>query len=220
MVGRFDRVSFHPYAIIASAVKISGLRYQYLQGSEGPLSRNNSQIQICPVDPDRDAAAIAMIYRHYVLNTFSTFEEIPPTRSEMRLRIEACLDADYPFLVAKTNGVCVGYASTKLFYGRTAFHPTAENSIFIDIDYCGRGIGKLLLRRLIHECGQRGILNLVALIGGGVLNQASTRLHESCGFELVGNLRNVGRKLGRLHDMSMMQLVLPTTPRTTHHVPN
>lgn len=185
-----------------------------------PVNNDISQIQICPVDPDRDTAAIALIYRHYVLNTFSTFEEIPPTRSEMRQRIEASLDANYPFLVAMHENACVGYASTKLFYGRTAFHPTAENSIFLDINFCGRGIGKLLLTRLIHECGQRGILNLVALIGGGDRNQASTHLHASCGFERVGVLRNVGRKLGSLHDMSMMQLVLPTTPRTAHHIPN
>lgn len=184
------------------------------------MNHNNSQIQISHVDADRDAAAIARIYRHYVLNTFATFEEIPPTRSEMRQRIEACLDADYPYMVAKNDGVCVGYASTKLFYGRTAFHPTAENSIFLDTDFCGRGIGKLLLSRLIHECSQRGILNLVALIGGGAMNQASTRLHENCGFELVGNLRNVGRKIGCLHDMSMMQLVLPPSDRTAQHVPN
>lgn len=203
---------------------MSGLSYPHLTGRESPLNHTDSPIQIFHVDPERDAAAIARIYRHYVLNTFATFEEIPPTHSEMRQRIEACLDAGYPFLVAKKDGACVGYAGTKLFYGRTAFHPTAENSIFLDIEFCGRGIGKLLLTRLIHECSQRGILNLVALIGGGGLNQASTRLHESCGFMPAGNLRNVGRKLGRLHDMSMMQLVLPTTPHTTphttHHIPH
>ncbi|TWT73389.1 GNAT family N-acetyltransferase [Allorhodopirellula solitaria] len=182
------------------------------------MADSESQIVITPVDPQQDAAEIARIYRYYVLNTFATFEEIPPTCSEMRTRIESSLDGDYPFLVAKIGRKCVGYASTKLFYGRTAFHPSAEDSIFLDPEYCGRGIGRQLLRQLIEECTQRGYLNLIALIGGGSQNQGSIKLHESCGFELVGNLRNVGRKIGRLHDMSTMQLVLPRGHRTVEHV--
>ncbi len=182
------------------------------------LSDSKPQCEVLPVDPEQDVAAIASIYRHYVLNTFSTFEEVPPTRSEMLQRILTCLDGGYPFLVARVDGIVVGYASTKLFYGRTAFHPSAEDSIFLDPDFCGGGIGKQLLARLIDDCSQRGIMNLIALIGGGSSNTGSTRLHESCGFKVVGNIRNVGRKIGRLHDMSIMQLILPSGNRTVQHV--
>ncbi len=184
------------------------------------MTAKNLSLQILPVDVDRDCVEIATIYRHYVLNTFATFEEVPPSSSEMQQRIAACLDGGYPYVVAKVDGVCVGFAGTKLFYGRTAFHPSAENSIFLDPGFCGHGIGTLLLTRLIDDCSQRGILNLVALIGGGARNESSTRLHASCGFELVGNVRNVGRKIGQLHDMSIMQLVLPRNERTVKYVQN
>ena len=47
-----------------------------------------------------DAAAIATIYNHYILNTVVTFEEEPVTIEEMSHRIEAIRNAGLPWLVA------------------------------------------------------------------------------------------------------------------------
>ena len=40
-------------------------------------------------------------------------------------------------------------------------------------------------------------------------HEASIGLHESLGFEVVGNEREVGRKFGRWLDVTVMELLLP-----------
>jgi phosphinothricin acetyltransferase len=39
-------------------------------------------------------------------------------------------------------------------------------------------------------------------------NAASIRVHEACGFQLVGVEREVGRKFGRWLDVALMQRLL------------
>jgi phosphinothricin acetyltransferase len=46
----------------------------------------------------------------------------------------------------------------------------------------------------------------MARIGGE--NEASVALHASCGFEIVGTEREVGRKFGRWLDVVCMQYLI------------
>ena len=52
-----------------------------------------------PVNPARDADALAAIYAPFVLNTFISFEEVPPTPAEMQARAEAVLDKGLPYIL-------------------------------------------------------------------------------------------------------------------------
>lgn len=61
----------------------------------------------------------------------------------------------------------------------------------------------------------RELIERARLIGKHVMvagiestNTGSIRLHEKLGFELVGNMREVGTKFGRWLDLSFMQLAL------------
>ena len=47
---------------------------------------------------------------------------------------------------------------------------------------------------------------MIARIAGG--NDASIRLHEACGFAIVGTEREVGRKFGQWLDVVEMQRML------------
>ncbi|WP_404308692.1 GNAT family N-acetyltransferase [Neorhodopirellula lusitana] len=158
--------------------------------------------------PSQDAEDACRVYSHFVLNSSATFEEIPPTVSAMEALIRTTQDQRYPFLIAEVDGHFAGYASAKLFYGRSGFSPTVEDSIYLDPAFHGQGVGHYLLGELVDRCRQRGIRNILALIGGGPSNVGSTRLHEKHGFFLVGNVEKCGRKNGELRDMSILQLVL------------
>ena len=58
---------------------------------------------------DADAARIAEIYNHYILNTLVTFEEQPVTPEEILARIKS-ITTEYPWLMYEEDGRVVGYA--------------------------------------------------------------------------------------------------------------
>ena len=77
----------------------------------------------------------------------------------------------------------------------------------------GRGIGTALMRRLIAESEQRGLRQMIAVIGDSA-NAASIGVHRSTGFRMVGTFENVGFKFGRWLDTVLMQRGLGEGART------
>ena len=57
-----------------------------------------------------------------------------------------------------------------------------------------------------------GFRQMIAIVGGGLENQASIRLHEGCGFELTGVLKAVGYKFDRWLDTAILQRSLDSRP--------
>ena len=84
---------------------------------------------------------------------------------------------------------------------------TVESSVYVAAAHHGRGLGRLLLARLIDEAERRGFRQMVAVIGDSA-NLTSIRLHESLGFARVGTLRSVGWKHERWLDTVLMQRAL------------
>ena len=62
------------------------------------------------------------------------------------------------------------------------------------------------LAELVRLAGLHGFHSVMGRIVGG--HDASIALHRSCGFELVGVEREVGRKFGRWLDVVVMQRLL------------
>jgi phosphinothricin acetyltransferase len=153
---------------------------------------------------EADVARCAEIYRHHVLHGTASFEVEPPDLAEMQRRRAAVLELGLPHLVAERDGRVVGYAYAGNWRPRPAYRFSVEDSIYIDKDAVGRGVGKALLPVLIDHCTALGKRQMVAVIGDSV-QVASVRLHASCGFEMVGTLKNIGFKFGRWLDSVLMQ---------------
>jgi L-amino acid N-acyltransferase YncA len=153
---------------------------------------------------EADVARCAEIYGHHVLYGTASFEVDPPDLAEMKVRRAAVLDLGLPHLVAEGNGRVLGYAYAGKWRPRPAYAFSVEDSIYIDKDAVGQGVGKLLLPALIHECTERGKRQMVAVIGDSA-QIASIRLHASCGFEMTGTLKSIGFKFGRWLDSVLMQ---------------
>ena len=79
-------------------------------------------------------------------------------------------------------------------------------SIYVAPEAKGRGIGRLLLERLIVECESAGFRQMIAVIGDGGRQSPSVRLHERLGFRHSGVLEGSGYKHGRWLDTVFMQL--------------
>lgn len=163
-----------------------------------------TEIRVRPAETS-DAEAIAEIYGHYVRSSTATFELEPPTAEEIRLRMKAIAEKGLPWLVAEREGRVVGYAYAGPYRPRAAYRFTLENSVYIDQQAAGQGIGRLLMEELLERCSQWGARQMVAVIGGGDKNAASVRLHERLGFVRVGVLQGVGWKFDRALDSLLMQ---------------
>ncbi len=156
---------------------------------------------------DQDILAIQGIYAHHVLHGLASWEETPPDAAEMTARCHAILADRYPYLVAEKDGQIVGYAYASKYRPRPAYRHTVENSVYVDADTHGKGIGAKLLDELISRCTALGLRRMVAIIGDSY-NMPSIRLHERAGFEHVGTIPACGFKHGLWLDQVIMQRAL------------
>lgn len=154
--------------------------------------------------PD-DLPAITAIYAWHVLHGRGSFEDTPPDVAQMAERLRAVQQQGLPWLVALYEGIVVGYSYATLYRPRPAYRFTLEDSVYIDASMTGRGIGGRLLDALIERCEKGPWRQMIAVIGDGERNTGSCRLHRQFGFEVVGNLRSVGFKLGDWRDTLIMQ---------------
>ena len=153
---------------------------------------------------EADLPAITEIYEHAVRHGTATFELDPPDLAEMTRRYRALMDGGYPHFVALLDGRIAGYAYAGAYRPRPAYRFTVENSIYLDPAIHRRGIGLVLMQRLIVECEARGYRQMIAVIGDSA-NAGSIGVHTRCGFEMIGTHPNVGLKFGRWLDTVMMQ---------------
>ncbi|HEX3536007.1 MAG TPA: GNAT family N-acetyltransferase [Stellaceae bacterium] len=156
---------------------------------------------------DEDVAAIAAIYAHHVLHGVASFEEVPPPAEEIARRRRAIIERGLPYLVAERSGRVVGYCYAGPFRPRIGYRFTLEDSVYVDANEVGRGIGRRLLEQVIARCTELGYRQMVAVIGGRE-TVPSIKLHERCGFAHIGVLPAVGFKFGRWIDIVMMQRAL------------
>jgi phosphinothricin acetyltransferase len=154
-----------------------------------------------------DIPAIARIYAHAVRHGTASFEIEPPDEAEIARRYRALLDGGYPYFAAEIDGAVVGYAYAGPYRPRPAYRWTVEDSIYIDPQAHRRGIGRMLLDRLMAESTARGFRQMIAVIGDSA-QIASIELHRAAGFRHVGNIENVGFKFGRWLDSVIMQRAL------------
>lgn len=150
-----------------------------------------------------DAQAIAAIYAHHVLKGTASYELEPPAVDETLAKIRRITGRGWPFLVASIGGQVIGYCYAEQLRDRPAYRFTCENSIYVDADFLGRGIGKALLIELCRHSQERGFRQMIAVIGGA--EPASIALHSTCGFTVAGQLKAVGWKHGRWLDTVYMQ---------------
>jgi phosphinothricin acetyltransferase len=161
-----------------------------------------------------DVPALTEIYAHHVRYGAATFEIDPPDVVEMERRRVELLSQGLPYLIAEADGRVAGYAYASRYRPRPAYRFTVEDSVYIHPDFQARGLGRMLLARLIELCNAERYRQMVAIIGDSA-NSRSIRLHERLGFRRVGVLESAGRKFGRWIDTVIMQRALEDDARVS-----
>jgi L-amino acid N-acyltransferase YncA len=156
--------------------------------------------------PD-DAAACAVVYRPYVLDTAITFETEPPAEAEMAARIERAVKT-HAWLMAEIEGEVIGYAYAGPFAVRSAYRWSCEVSVYLELGRRRTGAGRALYEALLSRLAERGFRTAVAKMT--MPNDASLGLHRAMGFQPVGVHERIGWKNGAWHDVAIVQRALVT----------
>ena len=164
-----------------------------------------SDLVIRPYTP-ADVPAVTRIYGHYVRDTVITFETEEPSEAEMASRFATITGKGHPLLIAEQGGQVIGYAYASTYRPREAYRFTCEDSIYLAPDVVGKGLGSLLLGRLIEDSRKAGLKQMLAVITAERAN--SIRLHEKHGFRFIGRYEALGYKFDRWLDIVHMQRAL------------
>jgi len=152
-----------------------------------------------------DVPAITEIYNEAIRTTTATFDTEEKSLAD-RQQWFAAHGPRHPIIVAECDGKVAGYACLTEWSDRCAYSDTAETSFYVHSEYRGRGIGRQLKVALIEEARRLKYHTLIARVAEGSVE--SQHLNEAAGFVLVGTMKEVGRKFGRLLDVHIYQKML------------
>ena len=153
---------------------------------------------------EADLPAICEIYNHAVLHTTAIWNDTLVDVGNRTEWLAARHARGFPVIVAERNGNVAGYASYGDWRAFDGYRHTVENSVYVDKDHRGLGIGEGLLRALIARAAENNVHVMIAAIESG--NATSIRLHEKLGFRIAGQFSEVGTKFGRWLDLTCMEL--------------
>lgn len=157
-----------------------------------------------------DSEAIRAIYNREVLTSTVTFDLVARTEEDQLAWMDEHSGA-HPAVVAEDDdGRICGFGSLSPWRARPAYRTTVEDSVYVDPDFQGRGVGRGILEELVRLAESHGFHAIMARVVGG--HEASIGLHQACGFEIVGIEHEVGRKFGRWLDVVLMQLLINAPP--------
>lgn len=156
-----------------------------------------------------DWPAVRAIYEQGMATGNSTFETAAPEWTAW--------DAGHlaePRLIACAGAEVLGWAALSPVSKRAVYAGVAEVSVYVADAARGRGVGRALLEELVADSERRGLWTLQA----GIFpeNQASVRVHQACGFRLIGRRERIGAMDGRWRDVLLLErrsAVAGTGPR-------
>jgi L-amino acid N-acyltransferase YncA len=149
----------------------------------------------------RDWQQVAAIYDQGIATGHATFEtEVPSWETWDQNHLEVCR------IVAALRSderTVLGWAALSPVSGRAVYSGVAETSVYVRSDARGSGLGTELLERLVSASERAGLWTLQA----GIFpeNVASIRIHERCGFRVVGVRRGLGQLDGVWKDVSLLE---------------
>lgn len=146
-----------------------------------------------------DWESVRAIYLEGIATGDATFETDAPTFEVWDAsHLRVCR------LVARTpQGEVAGWAALSPVSSRCVYGGVAEVSVYVGEKARGRGLGRALLAALVEAAERNNLWTLQA----GVLaeNEASIRLHETCGFRVVGKRERLGKLKGAWRDVVLLE---------------
>ena len=148
---------------------------------------------------DGDLPAIVAIYNASIPGRAATADTQPVTVASRSDWFHEHDPNTRPLWVALENDEIAGWLSFQSFYGRPAYHATAELSVYIAPNWQRKGIGNALLSQAVVQAPGLGLKTLLGFIFAH--NDASLGLFEKFGFHRWGVLLRVAELDGVERDL-------------------
>lgn len=157
---------------------------------------------------ETDAASVISIYNYYAENDFAAYFDQPLPVQSFALFQE--MSQNYPaFVACNENQEVIGFAFLHAYHSARTFQRTAEVTCFIHHKHIGKGLGQLMLSKLIVDAIKIGVDNIIASISSQ--NVGSLTFHKKYGFRECGRLPAIGKKFGKDFDVVYMQMNIRET---------
>lgn len=142
---------------------------------------------------------VADIYRQGIETGLATFEtEVPGWEEWDKSHLPHCR-----LIALDKKRKILGWGGLSPVSDRCVYGGVAEVSIYVSEAARGRRVGTKLLSKLVKVSETNGIWTLQA--GIFAENKASIKLHEKCGFRIVGRREKLGQLHGEWKDVILME---------------
>lgn len=153
-----------------------------------------------------DTQAILEILNYNILHSTSLYDYETRSYEQQKAILEDKINKGFPVIVAELDGEVAGFGMYSEFRLREAYKFTVEHSVYVNENFQGKGIGKLVLQELIDLARKQNIHTMIAVIDSE--NEKSVEFHEKFDFETVGIFKECGFKFDRWLNTVFMQLIL------------
>jgi L-amino acid N-acyltransferase YncA len=150
----------------------------------------------------QDLAAIVAIYNAAIPGRKATADLEPVSVDSRRAWFAEHSWNSRPLWVIEDDGDIRGWISFQSFYGRPAYHATAELSVYVASDAQRRGYARLLVAAAIRCAPEFGLKTLLGFIFGH--NEPSLALFRGFGFETWAHLPRVAELDGIERDLMIL----------------
>ena len=154
-------------------------------------------IEINPMDPNH-WPDVDRIYREGIATGQATFETTSPSWEKWNTA-----HLEHSRWVAEIDNQVAGWVALSPVSDRCVYGGVAEVSVYIADNHRGKGIGKVLLNKVIESSEENGIWTLNAATFPE--NEQSVGLHVKCGFRKIGIREKVGQLDGVWRDTILME---------------
>jgi phosphinothricin acetyltransferase len=148
---------------------------------------------------ENDLPAIVAIYNAAIPGRMATADTEPVTVAQRLPWFREHDPARRPLWLAVDGARTLGWLSFQSFYGRPAYHATAELSVYVSPAHQRREIARALLTRALAEAPRLRLRTLLGFIFGH--NEPSLALFERLGFERWALLPRVAELDGMERDL-------------------
>jgi L-amino acid N-acyltransferase YncA len=134
-----------------------------------------------------DWPAVEAIYAAGIASGQATFETTPPSWAEF----DATRSVEHRYVAVDAADEVLGWVATTAYSTRSVYAGVVEESVYVDPEARGRGVGRRLLQAVIDSTEAAGVWTVQA----GIFpeNRTSIALHHTLGFRTVGVRERLGR---------------------------
>jgi L-amino acid N-acyltransferase YncA len=158
-----------------------------------------------------DAASLCEIFDEAVQDHLETFDSDPRALDDQRLLVAAAeLDPKHPILVADLRNWIAGWVALAPYDNRISMDDIGEVIIYVRRSFRSYGVGRQLMRAIQEAAGKLGYRKLIGRILA--TNQDGLRLCRATGWREVGRHSAHARLNDGLHDVIMVEYLIPSSP--------